>query len=261
MSGINDATKLATLFKKQLGYTNIDNSAPLASEYPANAAPTVMLDKLFTQLVPTIAPAKGSAINNPAATIGSVAPGVGYPYIKYYTNVQLTSWTGKANIFEFVPIAGYPNLLKNIIPFNYDPNGGYDILLEVFNGSGYSTIFKENYILDRDAGMIRIVSDNTGQVSATRAPRLSYFWRYEGTLGDIASASSGGSTSTSFISTATSDLNMSSFRITNLSAPFSTMDAVNKLYVDFWNLKSNLKLFVQLCVFLCATLCNSILLS
>lgn len=230
MSGIDDTTKLVTLFKKGLGYTNIVNNNPLASEYPANALPSLMLDKLFTQTIPIVTPTTfGTTITSPVTTIGLVKPAAApYEYVVKYENVKLTSYNSSPSVFIFSPTGAYPNLLKNIIPFNYNPNGGYDVKLKASNGS---PVFKENYILDRDAGILRIVTDNTASITATNPPIFEYFWRYEGTLGDIASASSGGSSST-FISTATSDLNMSSFRITNLSAPFSTMDAVNKLYVD-----------------------------
>jgi hypothetical protein len=178
-AGQGDRYKIDTLFKKLLGYAN--TNVPVGSEYPEDATSRVAAKYVQTQTIPDEAPKSLGTAVTPSGEIYKVYTPTGiyaqYSYIKKYEDVDLSSSQTAPNGAFVCNIndANGVSLLKNVIPMNYG-KGGYTITVKV----GTNTVNANNYILDRDAGIITIYGFS--QVSSTNLPKIT-FWRYEGTYG------------------------------------------------------------------------------
>lgn len=178
-----DDTIIRTLYKKFLGIPNtgLGQGQLLDNEYTVDAAPFVYQYKIFSQSIPSTAPdlssTKISLIDSTNTTTDyyQIPINDAQKYIKKYTNLTLSSLKGIPSTYAYADEStGGNNLLKRAIKPSADPvNNTYAISVTA-NGQ---PIFISDYILDADAGVLRIFKPHNGPVRIT-------FWRYEGTLGN-----------------------------------------------------------------------------
>jgi hypothetical protein len=193
MSGIQTTDKTNILFKKFQGYANTDNA--INNEFQENARPFVMPNRIFSQDIPSTAPALNTATNitvsyinipgNPAFNITyKKEVATSFSHIVKYTDVQLFGFSGKVNnAFYYNDVNGNTNLLQQAIPSNYDSAGSYGITVRT---NGGVVILPTDYSFDYDAGLITFY--NYAGVSQLLPPKVT-FWRYEGIIGIVDKAS------------------------------------------------------------------------
>ncbi len=193
MSGIQTTDKTNILFKKFQGYANTDNA--VNTEFQENARPFVTANRIFSQDIPSTAPALNTATNTTVPYIrytGDTQVNITYQkevatsfsYIVKYTGVQLFGFSGQVNrAFYYRDQNGNPNLLQQAIPSNYDSAGSYGITVTTNAGV---TILPTEYSFDYDAGLITFY--NYTGVTQALPPKVT-FWRYEGAIGIVDKAS------------------------------------------------------------------------
>lgn len=196
--------KANVLFNKYLGYA-YSGATQLGLEYQNIATPKIPKSMIMADDIPDTISDLGTvtattvSINyklRPVDTLETksytrvVVPG-SYQYIVRYRQVPLFGLNtnpNKAFIYREYTSAGDPavlNLLQNIIAPNFGDKISYSILVEAQTSPGvWSPIPMENYILDRDAGVLTLYNYTDSFANQTNPPRIS-FWRYEGTFGTI----------------------------------------------------------------------------
>lgn len=176
-------TVISTLYKKFLGIPNTGLGAGqlLDNEYTVDAAPFVYQYKIFSQSIPSTAPDLcGSFISligesNPTTDCYQLPINDSQKYIKKYTNLTLSLLKGIPNTYAYADESkGLDNLLKKAIKPSADPTTNTYAISVTANGA---PIYLSDYILDADAGVLRIFKEHSAPVRIT-------FWRYEGTTGN-----------------------------------------------------------------------------
>lgn len=189
---ISQDSKLNTLYKKFLGSVNTGEGVFVDGEYKVNANPFIYANKIFSQEMPSIKPLlkltspkflPGKTNDNDGSYYEPID--VSLSFIKWYINVKLTSLNDKPDVYVYSDEEKNPsvdNVLKKCIN-----NPAYPILIYV----GSDQIYPSNYILDYDAGVLRLFG--VPQATRDNPPRIS-FWRYEGKIGlsELSSGSGGG---------------------------------------------------------------------
>lgn len=145
--------------------------------------------QLFSQEIPFIAPTDlypdNTFNNNPINICRNTTKFLSsnYPYIALYNNVWTSPLPGGVNCFWYVDaLLNDPttNIFSKAIPWNLDPNLGYNQTLQVspINNNKLSPFDLENpWIFDGDAGYIKFLGSNY-----SLNPTFT-FWRYEGNIG------------------------------------------------------------------------------
>lgn len=94
---------------------------------------------------------------------------------------------------ELIPVPGaigsfYSPLLRESIPFNFDPSGSYVPTFK--KNDGTQIVFGQNdWVLDTDIGQVTFYSGLPTGVSSTVPPKMT-FWRYVGPKGALSGAQS-----------------------------------------------------------------------
>ena len=187
---ITDADKLTLLYKKYKGLANVNSGLNEIIDYNENAEQIVYPNNVVAQIIPQINIPSTSDVYADIidSNFTQIPYGGGtrniwnlYPYLVYYAKIVLNSMPqnpGKSFYFN----SKQYNILKSII--SPQINNGYAILVEKKVDTIWVNLVSNNYILDRDAGVLTIYEENS-EINGTNPPRIS-FWRYEGkTLNDF----------------------------------------------------------------------------
>ncbi len=212
---------ISILYKKYSGKASANTTTPLNVEYPIDALPFVFANKVATQIIPSYGIISTSAIEdisfipttNNVSSLGftlveTISTG-GYklkwnanPHIYYYSKLRLQySTIGKSFKFSRLKSGSTTEqeyLLSNIIPSNYSKDlNKYTIRVEFLNGTTWTRLAPDYYVVDRDAGLLTVYGQpgNTTTIDSNNIPRIS-FWRYEGTTLEQGATSIGGAGST-----------------------------------------------------------------
>jgi len=196
--GINATEMLNYIFKKQFGIPNAYpyNTYDDDTLQRVSAINNSTLDKQYSQYIPYQPPTDKiqdtTFDNSKYGNTGERYISSNYPYMAYYTNMQMSY------ISDYSFFVGYNNddgttfyLTQNAIsPFygrdpTFDPQTYFKELL-VYDSAGNPLEFgipsAGNWILDCDSGILTFY-DDTPNVTATNPPIIS-FWRYEGLIGN-----------------------------------------------------------------------------
>jgi len=178
MSGIGLSTDqiMELLYKKLL--LNISDTNPggnyLIEPIRQNFINT-QYTNIFSQVIPVPAPASNDLILMVQSNGYSKYRSSNYPYISYYSTIQLVPATYCNTISFSSP------LLSNIITSAYHITYSYNIfssdLINIKN-----TIYLNQYYLDPDIGTLTFF--NTGNNFNNGNPPLLSFYKYEGQKGD-----------------------------------------------------------------------------
>lgn len=199
------------LYKKYLGVGDaFGPTTGYANEGLGAARPNVLASQVWSINIPTTAP----PIPSVDATVwtkdnswsyagserwqyNSLVDSTGSKVLTYYTKVPLAGQNlkpGASYWFTAADATNNPslNILRNAVPFNYDPAGGYTPKVYVggstTNTTSYDTEHPWNF--DPDAGFLTFWIPWPAATTATMT-----FWRYEGPFG-VGSGGGGGAGST-----------------------------------------------------------------
>jgi hypothetical protein len=204
---MTDTDKTTTLYKKFLGYPNTiaDPAINIEYNYPVNPIsfssqvtidpiPTVLDQNLQTDLNTIRNAAWDSSLKKISSQIPSVSNftvtgfGAGlrcklkttYDHITYYRRILLRPTPiGAGKAFMFHEDSKF-NVLSGAIPSTFASNyDTFKIELECVKGTTLSPISVNDYVFDRDAGIITIYNANLYGIDGKNPPYVS-FWRYEG---------------------------------------------------------------------------------
>lgn len=188
MADFSEEEKVSLLLKKFFGKPSTNQDIPFYSEPSIDARPGVFPSQIYADEIPSTAPADNtfnSGNGKDAMTDGSKSVSSSYSNITYYKKWQLQQVTNGNNQSFKGPSDGViTNILQDMIPFNYDPAGGYAVKLEtsagdqIFDGTG-------EWAIDPDAGILTFYhyEDVSSIVNSTdKLPYLSFF-RYTGNKG------------------------------------------------------------------------------
>lgn len=185
--------QLGMLFKKQFGVVNANPGASFSAEPAVSSRPSVIADQqLWSQSVPTTAPTSltSSTFSNPGGA-GTKQTSIAYSHIAKYSGCVLATGVKGTSSGVSYTFAGATNYLTDVIPFNYDPEGGYAVSVSVGGINTLMTDATNPWVLDADAGYLIFL----GATKILTAVTITY-WRYEGTKG-ISGALSGAISATS----------------------------------------------------------------
>lgn len=184
---VDSFDQLITLYKANQGYANTNSDYGVNQESVVTR-PSVLVDRVFTQTVPTNAPSDTSRDGTWSVTgVASSQRWVSAasPWIVQYRSVKLSSVDSNPEMaFNFArtmggsSVSAGTNLLTNMLlpKMSAATTTPYTITIST-DASGSNVISSANYVLDRDAGLI-VFSPGNG-VSSGSPPYIS-FWRYEG---------------------------------------------------------------------------------
>ena len=190
MADFSEEEKVSLLLKKFFGKPSTNQDIPFYSEPSIDARPGVFPSQIYADNIPTTAPADNlfnEGSGKDAMTDGTKSVCSTNSAITYYKKWQLVQVTnGNNQSFKGPTDEGgtIDNILKDMIPFNYDPAGGYAVKLEtsageqIFDGTG-------EWAIDPDAGILTFYhyEDVSSIVNSTdKLPFLSFF-RYTGNKG------------------------------------------------------------------------------
>ena len=200
MTSNTEKSYLNLLLKKIQNAPYTNNNVAITGEAPGSSQINIQPSQIWNQDIPNQAPALGTATiirgtsNNYLYTVQN---STNYSYIKYYSNVLLSS-TIVNNAISFIYAGSLngqiptTNLLINTIPFSQGSTGSYGILLQrssTFNVNGSSSptdliTMSSNdstypWYFDVDSGYLTFLN---GAIQEGWSLFLS-FWRYEGTTG------------------------------------------------------------------------------
>ena len=182
--------KVDIVFKKFFGKVSSDVSEPFFAEPGLDARPRVFQSQIFHDVIPESNPGDfGPALT----TAGTSSPSQAYS-LRYYYRWQLEQLTN-GNDFAFKGPSDtdddgntIDNILQNSVPFNYDTNGGYSVVLEYKDSNN---TFKQisfgtgEWVIDPDAGALTFHDYDTVSANVngtTKRPYLT-FYRYTGSIG------------------------------------------------------------------------------
>jgi hypothetical protein len=126
------------LFKRDKGKVSVDILRPFYQE-TLNVRPAVLFSQIWSEAVPTTAPADLLAIDPETALDDNGDPlkgsAVGLtsslnPVVRRFHKLQLQEVPGANNLGYYYPQngSGY-SPFRDVIPFNHDPNGTYEVFL------------------------------------------------------------------------------------------------------------------------------------
>lgn len=173
--------QLDMLFKKQFGVVDAHPMAPFSVEPVVSSRPSVMADQqLWAQSVPTTAPTDlvSATFTNPGVAGGTKQTSTAKSYIAKYTGCALATGVNGTSSGVSYTFSGATNYLTDVIPFNYDPMGGYTVSVSVGGINTLMTDATNPWVLDADAGYLIFL----GSAAISTAVTITY-WRYEGTKG------------------------------------------------------------------------------
>jgi hypothetical protein len=191
---INANTKIQTIFKKYLGLSNTNNDIGPSYESQVSAFPVIYASQIPSSVIPTTGIPNITTILTStlfsASTLSTNASAIkytwtNYNYLAFYSNVLLVGLnTNPTQSFSSASIISISNIFNKIMSNSVQSDGTrYDILVEYYNGTAWTPMNQDNYILDRDVGVLTIYGSTSGTpISSTNPPRVSY-WRYEGLFG------------------------------------------------------------------------------
>jgi hypothetical protein len=168
--------------KKFQGAPFTDTTQSVTLEAIGSSSNKIISSNICSQPVPIPAPPKGTGTVIETGGKRYVSSDPNYPYIVYYENVVLKernpqiafyyAGTDRNNVVE-------TNILINAIPFNYDSDGSYDLI--VTNSADPS---HKSLAIDGDDPWY--FDGNSGYLTFYKPidfiPAIS-FWRYEGKMG------------------------------------------------------------------------------
>jgi len=190
-----------TVFTNQIYNSSIPNTAPSGPSTLNSPLLTIKIintpsDLLFTGYVST----SGSITSTPPSNISfssnntsiTITPGIvytskTYPYIQYIQHLPLSSiGLSPGTSYRYTDPTSGTNILKNMIPFNYDPaEGSYTNYLYTGNGTKYfgsNLINQKFYLIDCDAGYLMFINGDYNEATMGSSPLIS-FYRYNGVIG------------------------------------------------------------------------------
>lgn len=188
MSNFSQAEKVDFLFKRAFNKPTTSSSLPFYSEPSIDARDRVFPNQIFADLVPVTRPATGwdtgtsdTSLSNYIASMSDGDVLNHSVYSLQYVHRKIMSQVTPGNNQSYTLIENNENLLINMIPFNFDPAGGYAATLfdssgdQIFDGTGEFVIAN---------GVLTFFDYNavSSIVSPTQRPKLSFF-RYTGTIG------------------------------------------------------------------------------
>ena len=180
MAKFSDQEKVDILLKKNFGKVSTDTSLAYYSEPAFDARPKIFQSQIFEQEIPVTNPNDFGLVSN-----GSKGSSTSYNYIVYYKKWQLLQVTpGNNQSFKGPSDGLISNILQNSLPFNYDPAGGYAVVLQASNNDIIADGTGE-WVIDTDAGILTFheYNDVSSYVdSSSKLPYLS-FYRYSGSIG------------------------------------------------------------------------------
>lgn len=183
--------KVGLLLKKNLGKPSTDTSLEFYSEPSIDSRPKVFTSQIFADDIPNPCPTNGWS-NQGGSLPGDLGPGdtATQGVLKYYHKWPMQVVTaGNPMSFRVVSESNGPeNPLQNSVPFNYDPSGGYGILLfrnngsqspgaQIYDGTG-------EWVVDPDSGVLTFYQYESVRlyVDQDNPPFVSFF-RYTGAIG------------------------------------------------------------------------------
>jgi len=202
----NAITKLSLnyndiLLKKQLGMMETKpnlNTSLFRNDISGFNRPKILNSQLYRQTIPNVVPndfqtqsplyidinGRGGFTGTLTSNIGICYKSLSYPWIQKINTLSLT--TIVSGISYTSP------LLKQSIPYNYDPNKSYAYTVTIGSGNGLSnypanTISNSNivdskyYIVDNDAGTLLFLNQDWNE--ETNGLPIITFYRYNGLTG------------------------------------------------------------------------------
>lgn len=113
-----------------------------------------------------------------------------YSYIRRYENLRLRpvfNTTGGVSSPSY-----YHPLLKDVVPFNIDPTGGYDVIVKRTADSSIVVQGSPPFIVDSGAGTLTFYDEDPDGLITNSNPPTVTFYRYEGNVGVLASNGTSG---------------------------------------------------------------------
>jgi len=198
---VNDGTlsileRVDILFKRDKSKVSVDVTRPFHQE-TLNIRPAVLFSQIWAEAVVTVAPQflreltessvdninqvlKGSIVGR-SETVGEDET----PVIKRYIKVQLIHVPGANDLAYYLP-----SVFQDVIPFNHDPNGTYQVRLYK-QGTEAEIPFGETggeWIINHESAVITFFElANVSGVDKDIPPLVS-FYRYIGVKGPSSSA-------------------------------------------------------------------------
>jgi len=195
---LNDGTlsileRVDILFKRDKSKVAVDPIRPFFQE-TLNIRPAVLVNQMWTQSIPTIVPSDLLALTESSlddATSPSVIKGsttgkasTSSTFIRRFIKVQLIHVSGANDLAYHLP-----TIFSDVIPFNHDPNGTYQVRLyknSAATNSEAEIPFGETggeWIINHEKAVITFFElDNVTDVSESLPPLVSYY-KYVGTKG------------------------------------------------------------------------------
>jgi hypothetical protein len=206
---------ISLLYKKFLGAVNGYPTSNYLEDIPLNGRPYITQGQIYADEIPTNIPSTGPSgvaiANHPAYVggsmlfdriwsggsintittaldLGTVYTGIGYAYLKYYTNVVLVMENPGVS---YTCRNGSVNFFGKQVPYNTNPNisSTYNPVITVVKKESNGTFTSERqlnngrvrgYILDQDAGVVTFFGT---PVDYNNEYVIASFWRYEGRIG------------------------------------------------------------------------------
>lgn len=196
-NNVNDGTlsileQVDILFKRDKNKVSVDVTRPFYQE-TLNIRPAVLFSQIWSDQVPTVSPndlltltetsKDSNGINNmKGSTTGYIS--THNSNIRRFIKVQLLHVPGANDLAYYLP-----NIFQDVIPFNHDPNGTYQV--RVYKQDTEAEIpFGETggeWIINHESSVITFFEINSVTGVDKDNPPLVSFYRYEGSKGTIPS--------------------------------------------------------------------------
>ncbi len=205
MDSISLEEKVNILFKQYMGTPSLVDTREFYEEPIENVRQEIVTSQIWSEVIPSTPSPVLSALTdssldsngNPmAGSLAGYSVGVVQRFIKVPmemipgTNGQayrIVDATISHPLTNSGQIGSYTNIGRDLIPYNYDPNGGY--LFRIYRSTGQEiTPGTGGWIVDRITGYLTFYeyADVSAQVNETAPPLIS-FYKYIGAKGVNAS--------------------------------------------------------------------------
>ena len=196
------------LFKRDKSKVSVDIDRPFHQE-TLNIRPAILYEQIWSEVVPTVAPADLTGIDENIALddFGNPLKGSEYgltsslnPVVRRFVKLQLKHVPGANDLAYYFPKTDTPagftpggeSPFQDVIPFNHDPNGTYQVRLYKQDTEAEIPFGETGgeWIINHEFATITFYElNNVTDVNKDKPPLIS-FYRYVGEKG-VSSASEG----------------------------------------------------------------------